>query len=153
MSSYPFFIPEFVLCANSSLFSFKIANEPSEFRNYLSVFHIIQNLAPATAIAVPQKGQNFFVTASACSTFGGILRTDSCCIAGVGAILLKTPRLILSTLAYTLGSTFFLKSKYSITIYEDAGTFFNPAKVSLPLMETISISPYLFFARLMYFLV
>lgn len=35
MSSYPFFIPEFVLCANSSLFSFKIANEPSEFRNYL----------------------------------------------------------------------------------------------------------------------
>lgn len=36
MSSYPFFIPEFVLCANSSLFSFKIANEPSEFRNYLS---------------------------------------------------------------------------------------------------------------------
>ena len=36
MSSYPFFIPEFVLCANSSLFSFKIANEPSEFRNYLN---------------------------------------------------------------------------------------------------------------------
>ena len=35
MSSYPFFIPEFVLCTNSSLFSFKIANEPSEFRNYL----------------------------------------------------------------------------------------------------------------------
>ena len=37
MSSYPFFIPEFVLCANSSLFSLKIANEPSEFRNYLSI--------------------------------------------------------------------------------------------------------------------
>ena len=37
MSSYPFFIPEFVLCANSSLFSFKIANEPSEFRNYLVI--------------------------------------------------------------------------------------------------------------------
>ena len=36
MSSHPFFIPEFVLCANSSLFSFKIANEPSEFRNYLN---------------------------------------------------------------------------------------------------------------------
>ena len=38
MSSYPFFIPEFVLCANSSLFSFKIANEPSEFHNYLKIF-------------------------------------------------------------------------------------------------------------------
>ena len=41
MSSYPFFIPEFVLCANSSLFSFKIANEPSEFRNYLIVIFTI----------------------------------------------------------------------------------------------------------------
>ena len=43
MSSYPFFIPEFVLCANSSLFSFKIANEPSEFRNYLLYDFILQN--------------------------------------------------------------------------------------------------------------
>ena len=35
MSGYPLFIPEFVLCTNSSLFWFKNANEPSEFRNYL----------------------------------------------------------------------------------------------------------------------
>ena len=35
MSGYPFFIPKFVLCANSSLFCFKIANEHREFRNYL----------------------------------------------------------------------------------------------------------------------
>ena len=44
MSSYPFFIPEFVLCANSSLFSFKIANEPSEFRNYLG-YNIFERIA------------------------------------------------------------------------------------------------------------
>ena len=36
MSGYPLFIPEFVLCTNSSLFWFKNANEPSEFRNYLN---------------------------------------------------------------------------------------------------------------------
>lgn len=35
MSDYPFFIPEFVLCANSSLFWFKVANEHREFCNYL----------------------------------------------------------------------------------------------------------------------
>ena len=35
MSGYPLFIPEFVLCTNSSLFWFKIANELREFRNYL----------------------------------------------------------------------------------------------------------------------
>lgn len=35
MCGYPFFIPEFVLFTNSSLFWFKIANERSEFRNYL----------------------------------------------------------------------------------------------------------------------
>ena len=37
MSGYLHFIPEFVLCTNSSLFWFRIANELSEFRNYLSV--------------------------------------------------------------------------------------------------------------------
>ena len=37
MSGYPLFFPEFGLCTNSSLFWFKIANELSEFRNYL--FH------------------------------------------------------------------------------------------------------------------
>ena len=35
MSGYPLFIPEFVLCTNSSLFWFKIENELREFRNYL----------------------------------------------------------------------------------------------------------------------
>ena len=35
MCGYPFFIPEFVLFTNSSLFWSKIANERSEFRNYL----------------------------------------------------------------------------------------------------------------------
>ena len=37
MSSYPHFIPEFVCCTNSSLFFIKIANELSEFRNYLNI--------------------------------------------------------------------------------------------------------------------
>ncbi len=37
MSGYPLFIPEFVLCTNSSLFWFKIANELREFRNYLKI--------------------------------------------------------------------------------------------------------------------
>ena len=41
MSGYPLFIPEFVLCTNSSLFWFKNANEPSEFRNYLYIIEII----------------------------------------------------------------------------------------------------------------
>lgn len=35
MSDYPFFIPQVVLFANSSLFWFKVANEHREFRNYL----------------------------------------------------------------------------------------------------------------------
>ena len=38
MSGYLHFIPEFVLCTNSSLFWFRIANELSEFRNYLFFF-------------------------------------------------------------------------------------------------------------------
>ncbi len=40
MSDYPFFIPEVVLCANSSLFWFKVANEHREFRNYLILTNI-----------------------------------------------------------------------------------------------------------------
>ena len=40
MSDYPFFIPEVVLCANSSLFWFKVANEHREFRNYLNIYKI-----------------------------------------------------------------------------------------------------------------
>lgn len=41
MSGYPFFIPEFVLCTNSSLFWFKIANELREFRNYLMINDVL----------------------------------------------------------------------------------------------------------------
>lgn len=37
MFGYPHFIPEFVQSTNSSLFWFKIANELSEFRNYLNI--------------------------------------------------------------------------------------------------------------------
>ena len=36
MCDYPFFIPQVVLFANSSLFWFKVTNEHREFRNYLS---------------------------------------------------------------------------------------------------------------------
>ena len=37
MCDYPFFIPQVVLFANSSLFWFKVTNEHREFRNYLTV--------------------------------------------------------------------------------------------------------------------
>ena len=43
MCDYPFFIPQVVLFANSSLFWFKVTNEHREFRNYLvqsSVIHL-----------------------------------------------------------------------------------------------------------------
>ena len=43
MSGYPFFIPGFVLCTNSSLFWFKIANKLSEFRNYLICIAFTKN--------------------------------------------------------------------------------------------------------------
>ena len=38
MCDYPFFIPQVVLFANSSLFWFKVTNEHREFRNYLYVY-------------------------------------------------------------------------------------------------------------------
>ena len=38
MCDYPFFIPQVVLFANSSLFWFKVTNEHREFRNYLYIF-------------------------------------------------------------------------------------------------------------------
>ena len=41
MCDYPFFIPQVVLFANSSLFWFKVTNEHREFRNYLNVFKSI----------------------------------------------------------------------------------------------------------------
>ena len=44
MSGYLHFIPEFVLCTNSSLFWFRIANELSEFRNYLNDKIICQSM-------------------------------------------------------------------------------------------------------------
>lgn len=37
MCDYPFFIPQVVLFANSSLFWFKVTNEHREFRNYLTM--------------------------------------------------------------------------------------------------------------------
>ena len=42
MCDYPFFIPQVVLFANSSLFWFKVTNEHREFRNYL-ILILIQN--------------------------------------------------------------------------------------------------------------
>lgn len=42
MCDYPFFIPQVVLFANSSLFWFKVTNEHREFRNYLIII-LIQN--------------------------------------------------------------------------------------------------------------
>ena len=39
MCDYPFFIPQVVLFANSSLFWFKVTNEHREFRNYLQIYN------------------------------------------------------------------------------------------------------------------
>ena len=39
MCDYPFFIPQVVLFANSSLFWFKVTNEHREFRNYLTLIY------------------------------------------------------------------------------------------------------------------
>ena len=43
MCDYPFFIPQVVLFANSSLFWFKVTNEHREFRNYLFIILIQDN--------------------------------------------------------------------------------------------------------------
>ena len=43
MCDYPFFIPQVVLFANSSLFWFKVTNEHREFRNYLD-HHIVTDI-------------------------------------------------------------------------------------------------------------
>ena len=45
MCDYPFFIPQVVLFANSSLFWFKVTNEHREFRNYLNTFKTVQQSA------------------------------------------------------------------------------------------------------------
>lgn len=44
MCDYPFFIPQVVLFANSSLFWFKVTNEHREFRNYLSILNTVYYL-------------------------------------------------------------------------------------------------------------
>ncbi len=54
MCDYPFFIPQVVLFANSSLFWFKVTNEHREFRNYL----IFQTRSNAKKM---QKNCIFFV--------------------------------------------------------------------------------------------
>ena len=43
MCDYPFFIPQVVLFANSSLFWFKVTNEHREFRNYLFKSYLCKN--------------------------------------------------------------------------------------------------------------
>lgn len=47
MCDYPFFIPQVVLFANSSLFWFKVTNEHREFRNYLCYYNRKSSLAAA----------------------------------------------------------------------------------------------------------
>lgn len=42
MCDYPFFIPQVVLFANSSLFWFKVTNEHREFRNYLIKIFLVK---------------------------------------------------------------------------------------------------------------
>ena len=48
MCDYPFFIPQVVLFANSSLFWFKVTNEHREFRNYLFTYVMLSNFAITT---------------------------------------------------------------------------------------------------------
>lgn len=58
MSGYLHFIPEFVLCTNSSLFWFRIANKLSEFRNYLGYNKKCRNPLPWDKLythKLPQK--------------------------------------------------------------------------------------------------
>ena len=50
MCDYPFFIPQVVLFANSSLFWFKVTNEHREFRNYLIYDMLTQFLRYHTAL-------------------------------------------------------------------------------------------------------
>jgi len=55
MCDYPFFIPQVVLFANSSLFWFKVTNEHREFRNYL--FYL---LAIIFIIKCPTQNSNYY---------------------------------------------------------------------------------------------
>mgnify|MGYP000053406779 len=51
MCDYPFFIPQVVLFANSSLFWFKVTNEHREFRNYLVDKGIVKPKCPRNVTA------------------------------------------------------------------------------------------------------
>ena len=51
MCDYPFFIPQVVLFANSSLFWFKVTNEHREFRNYLFCYNTILSTASFSSSA------------------------------------------------------------------------------------------------------
>lgn len=53
MCDYPFFIPQVVLFANSSLFWFKVTNEHREFRNYLIVT-VHSNLFKPYFLKIPE---------------------------------------------------------------------------------------------------
>ena len=76
MSSYPFFIPGFVLCTNSSLFSFKIANEPSEFRNYL-----LKDLFPCnTKCLLSRPGFAFYGRYCSPAPRSTIKSVTGCCV-------------------------------------------------------------------------
>lgn len=55
MCDYPFFIPQVVLFANSSLFWFKVTNEHREFRNYLFFIIYIIHITYALRLIFSQK--------------------------------------------------------------------------------------------------
>ena len=58
MCDYPFFIPQVVLFANSSLFWFKVTNEHREFRNYLYKMHKAASLLVSTSLSVKEIANN-----------------------------------------------------------------------------------------------
>ena len=66
MCDYPFFIPQVVLFANSSLFWFKVTNEHREFRNYLSLkcssalLQILSNILIQTCFSSVNPLKTFF---------------------------------------------------------------------------------------------
>lgn len=63
MCDYPFFIPQVVLFANSSLFWFKVTNEHREFRNYLFHIHQIHDRHDVILnIVIPFPETGIFIT-------------------------------------------------------------------------------------------
>lgn len=67
MCDYPFFIPQVVLFANSSLFWFKVTNEHREFRNYLNYSYSMIN--QLIDISVRKKQHIYALFPSFCSRF------------------------------------------------------------------------------------